>query len=105
MKYFFLLSGLILSNYFFSQNIKDHKISIDYIQLPKQKIDESISTFFTIHKDSYLEKNKEQLSIYQFKVDSAEADQQIKIKIWESLRNTTKKKLFRQPKCLETKYC
>ena len=91
MKYFFLLSGLILSNYFFSQNIKDNKISINYIQLPKQKIDESISTFFTIYKDSYIEKNKEQLSIYQFKVDSAEADQQIKIKIWESLRNTTKR--------------
>ena len=91
MKYFLLLSGLIFGNYFFSQNIKDHKISIDYIQLPKQKINESISTFFTIYKDSYLEKNNQQLSIYQFKVDSAEADQQIKIKDWKTLKNTIKR--------------
>ena len=91
MKYFFLLSGLVFSNYFFSQNIKDNKISINYIQLPKQKVDESISTFFTIYKDSYLEKNNQQLSIYQFKVDSAEAEQQIKIKTWETLKNTIKR--------------
>lgn len=91
MKYFFLLSGLVFGNYFFSQNIKDNKISINYIQLPKQKVDESISTFFTIYKDSYLEKNTQQLSIYQFKVDSAEAEQQIKIKTWETLKNTIKR--------------
>jgi len=91
MKYFFLLSGLVFSNYFFSQNIKDNKISINYIQLPKQKINESISTFFTIYKDSYLDKNNQQLSIYQFKVDSAEAEQQIKIKTWETLKNTIKR--------------
>ncbi|MBL6595041.1 MAG: hypothetical protein ISP58_08175 [Flavobacteriales bacterium] len=58
MKYFFLLSGLVFGNYFFSQNIKDNKISINYIQLPKQKVDESISTFFTIYKDSYLDKKQ-----------------------------------------------
>ena len=91
MKYFFLLSGLVFGNYFFSQNIKDNKISINYIQLPKQKVDESISTFFTIYKDSYLDKNNQQLSIYQFKVDSAEAEQQIKIKTWETLKNTIKR--------------
>ena len=91
MKYFFLLSGLVFGNYFFSQNIKDNKISINYIQLPKQKVDESISTFFTIYKDSYLDKNIQQLSIYQFKVDSAEAEQQIKIKTWKTLKNTIKR--------------
>lgn len=91
MKYFFLLSGLVFGNYFFSQNIKDNKISINYIQLPKQKVDESISTFFTIYKDSYLDKNNQQLSIYQFKVDSAEAEQQIKIKTWKTLKNTIKR--------------
>ena len=91
MKYFFLFSGLVFGNYFFSQNIKDNKISINYIQLPKQKVDESISTFFTIYKDSYLEKNNQQLSIYQFKVDSAEAEQQIKIKTWKTLKNTIKR--------------
>ena len=91
MKYLFLLSGLVFSNYFFSQNIKDNKISIDYIQLPKQKVDESISTFFTIYKDSYLEKNNQQLSSYQFKVDSSEAEQQIKIKTWKTLKNTVKR--------------
>ena len=91
MKYLFFLSGLVFSNYFFSQNIKDNKISIDYIQLPKQKVDESISTFFTIYKDSYLEKNNQQLSIYQFKVDSSEAEQQIKIKTWKTLKNTVKR--------------
>ena len=91
MKYFFLLSGLAFGNYFFSQNIKDNKISINYIQLPKQKVDESISTFFTIYKDSYLDKNNQQLSIYQFKVDSAETEQQIKIKTWKTLKNTIKR--------------
>ncbi|MDB2485188.1 hypothetical protein N9W98_00855, partial [bacterium] len=91
MKYFLLLSGLVFGNYFFSQNIKDNKISINYIQLPKQKVDESISTFFTIYKDSYLDKNNQQLSIYQFKVDSAEAEQQIKIKTWKTLKNTIKR--------------
>tara|TARA_A200000113_G_C8856577_1_gene351999 strand:+ start:91 stop:1299 length:1209 start_codon:yes stop_codon:yes gene_type:complete len=91
MKYFFLLSGLVFGNYFFSQNIKDNKISVNYIQLPKQKVDESISTFFTIYKDSYLDKNNQQLSIYQFKVDSAEAEQQIKIKTWKTLKNTIKR--------------
>lgn len=91
MKYFFLLSGLVFGNYFFSQNIKDNKISINYIQLPKQKVDESISTFFTIYKDSYLDKNNQQLSIYQFKVDSAEAEQQIKIITWKTLKNTIKR--------------
>ena len=91
MKYFFLLSGLVIGNYFFSQNIKDNKISINYIQLPKQKVDESISTFFTIYKDSYLDKNNQQLSIYQFKVDSAEAEQQIKIITWKTLKNTIKR--------------
>ena len=91
MKYFFLLSGLVFGNYFFSQNIKDNKISINYIQLPKQKVDESISTFFTIYKDSYLDKNNQQLSIYQFKVDSAETEQQIKIKTWKTLKNTIKR--------------
>ena len=91
MKYFFLLSGLVFGNYFFTQNIKDNKISINYIQLPKQKVDESISTFFTIYKDSYLDKNNQQLSIYQFKVDSAEAEQQIKIITWKTLKNTIKR--------------
>ena len=91
MKYFFLLPALVFSNYFFSQNIKDNKISINYIQLPKQKVDESISTFFTIYKDSYLDKNNQQLSIYQFKVDSAEAEQQIKNKAWKTLKNTVKR--------------
>ena len=71
MKYFLLLSGLIFGNYFFSQNIKDHKISIDYIQLPKQKINESISTFFTIYKDSYLEKNNQaQINFAGLKIKS-----------------------------------
>ena len=91
MKYFFFLSALVFSNYFFSQNIKDNKISINYIQLPKQKVDESISTFFNIYKDSYLDKNNQQLSIYQFKVDSAEAEQQIKNKAWKTLKNTVKR--------------
>ena len=91
MKYFILLSGLVFSNYFFSQNIKDNKISINYIQLPKQKVDESISTFFNIYKDSYLDKNNQQLTIYQFKVDSAEAEQQIKNKAWKTLKNTVKR--------------
>ena len=91
MKYFFLLPALVFSNYFFSQNIKDNKISINYIQLPKQKVDESISTFFNIYKDSYLDKNNQQLTIYQFKVDSAEAEQQIKNKAWKTLKNTVKR--------------
>ena len=82
MKYLILIIGIIFSNYFYAQNIKDNKISINYIQLPKQKIDQSISTFFCLYIDSYLNKNNQQLSIYQFKVDSAEAQQQIKVKNW-----------------------
>ena len=82
---------MIIGNYFYSQNIKDNKIFINYIQLPNQKIDESISTFFTIYNNSYLDKNKKQLSIYKFKVDSAEAQQLIKIKNWEKIKNTIKR--------------
>ena len=91
MKYLILIIGIIFSNYFFAQNIKDNKISINYIQLPKQKIDQSISTFFCLHIDSYLNKNNQQLSIYQFKVDSAEAQQQIKVKNWRDIKNTIKR--------------
>tara|TARA_B100000768_G_scaffold41101_1_gene39999 strand:+ start:344 stop:649 length:306 start_codon:yes stop_codon:yes gene_type:complete len=91
MRYIILLSGMIIGNYFYSQNIKDNKIFINYIQLPNQKIDESISTFFTIYNNSYLDKNKKQLSIYKFKVDSAEAQQLIKIKNWEKIKNTIKR--------------
>ena len=94
MKYFILLIGIVFGNYFFPQNVKDNKISINYIQLPKKKIDESISTFFTIYNNSYLDKNKQQLSIYQYKVDSAEAQQQIKIKDWKTLKNTIKRNYF-----------
>ena len=91
MKYLILFIGIVFSNYFFPQNVKDNKISINYIQLPKQKIDESISTFFTIYNNSYLDKNKQQLSVYQFKVDSAELQQQIKIKDWKTLKYYQKK--------------
>ena len=82
---------MVIGNYFYSQNIKDNKIFINYIQLPNQKIDESISTFFTIYNSSYLDKNNKQLSIYKFKVDSAEAQQVIKIKNWKKIKNTIKR--------------
>jgi hypothetical protein len=90
MKYFSLITLLVLASYFHSQSIKDNKVSINYIQLPKKKVDQSISTFFTIYKDSYNNHNNRQLSIYQFKVDSAEADQQAKITAWQELYNFKK---------------
>ena len=90
MKYFSLITLLVLASYIHSQSIKDNKVSINYIQLPKKKVDQSISTFFTIYKDSYNNHNNRQLSIYQFKVDSAEADQQAKITAWQELYNFKK---------------
>ena len=48
MRYIILLSGMVIGNYFYSQNIKDNKISINYIQLPNQKIDESIVAAFEV---------------------------------------------------------
>ena len=91
MKYFSLITLLVLASYIHSQSIKDNKVSINYIQLPKKKVDQSISTYFTIYKDSYNNHNNRQLSIYQFKVDSAEADQQAKITAWQELYNFKKK--------------
>jgi len=90
MKYFSLITLLVLASYIHSQSIKDNKVSINYIQLPKKKVDQSISTYFTIYKDSYNNHNNRQLSIYQFKVDSAEADQQAKITAWQELYNFKK---------------
>lgn len=91
MKYIILLTGVFFGNYFFSQNIKDNKIYINYIQLPNQKVDESISTFFSVYRNSYVNKNNQQLSIYKFKVDSAEAQQQIKIRNWKKIKKTIKR--------------
>ena len=69
MKYFSIIILLITGSYLHSQSIKDNKVSIDYIQLPKKKVDQTVSTFFTIYKDSYNNQNSRQLSVYQFKVD------------------------------------
>ena len=90
MKYFSIIILLITGSYFHSQSIKDNKVSINYIQLPKKKVDQSVSTFFAIYKDSYNNQNSRQLSVYQFKVDSAEAQQQAKIAAWQNLYNSKK---------------
>ena len=90
MKYFSIIIFLITGSYFHSQSIKDNKVSIHYIQLPKKKIDQSVTTFFTIYKDSYNNQNSRQLSVYQFKVDSAEAQQQAKIAAWQSIYDSKK---------------
>ena len=90
MKYFLIILLLIYSSYFRSQSIIDNKVSINYIQLPKKKIDQSVTTFFTIYKDSYNNQNSRQLSVYQFKVDSAEAQQQAKIAAWQNIYDSKK---------------
>ena len=38
-----------------------------------------------------MNKNNQQLSIYKFKVDSAEAQQQIKIRNWKKIKKTIKR--------------
>ena len=93
MKYFLIIILLITGSYFHSQSIKDNKVFINYIQLPKKKIDQSVTTFFTIYKDSYNNQNSRQLSVYQFKVDSAEAQQQAKIAAWQSIYDSKRKSL------------
>ena len=90
MKYFLIIILLIIGSYSRSQSIKDNKVSISYIQLPKKKIDQSVTTFFTIYKDSYNNQNSRQLSVYQFKVDSAEAQQQAKIAAWKNIYDSKK---------------
>tara|TARA_X000000950_G_scaffold287234_1_gene398770 strand:- start:3373 stop:4578 length:1206 start_codon:yes stop_codon:yes gene_type:complete len=92
MKYFTIVMLSFTFSYFSSQSIKDNKVSINYIQLPKKKVDEAVTSFFTIYKDSYNSQNSRQLSVYQFKVDSAESDQQAKISNWKESYNSKKEK-------------
>ena len=50
IKFTVLFSGLFfLLN---AQNIIDNKVSFQYIQLPKIKIDEALNTYFITYKNS-----------------------------------------------------
>ena len=60
MKYFTIVMLSFTFSYFSSQSIKDNKVSINYIQLPKKKVDEAVTSFFTIYKDSYNSQNSRQ---------------------------------------------
>ena len=58
IKFTVLFSGLFfLLN---AQNIIDNKVSFQYIQLPKIKIDEALNTYFITYKNSFVSGNERQ---------------------------------------------
>ena len=66
---------ILFSTLFFllnAQNIIDNKVSFQYIQLPKIKIDEAIETYFISYKNSFASGNERQNVLHQLRVDSAE---------------------------------
>lgn len=75
-----------------SQLIKDHKIDFEYIQLPKHHLDNSITTFHVVYGNSFQANNERQKMIHQLAVDSAEAQQKVKLTNWEKANKEMKKK-------------
>ena len=90
---------ILFSSLFFllnAQNIIDSKVSFQYIQLPKIKIDEAIDTYFISYKNSFASSNERQNVLHQLKVDSAEKALELQIQNWEIEFNKAKKQDLRK---------
>ena len=94
IKFTVLFSGLFfLLN---AQNIIDNKVSFQYIQLPKIKIDEALNTYFITYKNSFVSGNERQNILHQSRVDSAKKALDLQIQNWEVEFNQAKKQYLTQ---------
>ena len=90
---------ILFSSLFFllnAQNIIDSKVSFQYIQLPKIKIDEAIDTYFISYKNSFASSNERQNVLHQLRVDSADKALELQIQNWEIEFNKAKKQYLTQ---------
>ena len=64
-----IVMSLVLSSNILAQNIKDHKISFKYIQLPQTPLDKSIKTYETQFNSEFDKANEDSISAYTSKIE------------------------------------
>jgi len=77
-----IVMSLVLSSNILAQNIKDHKISFKYIQLPQTPLDKSIKTYETQFNSEFDKANEDSISAYTSKIESAKLEQESELEKW-----------------------
>lgn len=82
---------LVLTSNILAQNIKDHKISFKYIQLPQTPLDKSIKTYEVQFNSEFDKANEDSISAYNLKIESAKLKQESELETWTERKIRTDK--------------
>ncbi len=74
----------LLGSIFYAQSINDHKVTINYIQLPSDPFPSDINSFQIEETHNYEKPNEDSIVAYNSRLDLAKEAQESYIEIWKS---------------------
>lgn len=74
----------LISNGFYAQTVKDHKVSFKYVQLPLEPFDKSVSTYDVVFVSNFDKTNEDTLAAYEERLSQAQKEQENLLQLWNA---------------------
>ncbi|MBD3638067.1 MAG: hypothetical protein HUJ25_12000 [Crocinitomicaceae bacterium] len=94
MKKSILLMVLALSSFAFGQNVKENRVTFNFIQLPTNPISEQYSTYNVVLERKYEKANEDSLLAYQTKLEQASAEYEAQMIAWREQKKLVLRDYF-----------